>query len=237
MTRKRNTDGDDRRPRRDSFPPAAPPVVPPPKPPPKDRHDRTPRNCETIGGPGVKPAKGSRVVGNMPCCSLTDEVFTEIIGHVRAGNFRIVAAKAAGVLPATLWKWIETGREQLADYLDGKRQDVPLQGQLVIELDRAEGKCFIEHNALILSGGGECAECEGAGRGEEDEACHACKGLGAMMADIDDRKLRFAWLQRRFAREWSPPTAGVDDETGAPKQIDVSELLIARLQALKDADG
>jgi hypothetical protein len=236
MTRGRGQTGAGPDQRRDSFPAAAPPKRPPKKPEP-DRHDRTPRTSETIGGKGVKPAKGSRVVGNMPCCTLTDEIFDEIIAYVIAGNFRTTAAKAAGVPVKKLFAWTATGREQLEEYMEGKREDVPRQAQLVIALDRAEGKCFIEHNALILSGGGECAECEGTGRDEEDEQCHACKGVGAQMSDIDDRKLRFAWLQRRFAREWSPPVAGVDDETGAPKQIDVTELLIARLQALKDADG
>jgi hypothetical protein len=221
--------------RKDSFPVAAPPKAPPapppkPKPPPK-------RPRPTIGGPGPRLEKGSRLVGNAPWCSLTDEVFNEILGHVRAGAFRQTAAKAAGVPIKTLFTWITTGREQLDELLEGKREDMPLQAQLVIELDRAEGKCFIEQNSLVLSGGGVCAECDGSGRDDDDEQCHACKGVGAQLSDIDDRKLRFAWLQRRFAREWSPPTAGVDDETGAPKQIDVTELLIARLQALKDADG
>jgi hypothetical protein len=229
---------DDRISRRDSFPKAAPPKEQPPKQKPPQTHpERVHRTRPTIGGGHVKLKKGERMQGNMPCCSLTPEVFAEIIAIVRAGNFRTTAYKATGVPAKTFWGWIGTGREQLDDILDGKRTDVPLQAQLVIELDRAEGKCFVEHNARILASSGECAECEGSGRDDEDEPCHACKGLGAMMADIDDRKLRFAWLTKRFAREWSPPTAGVDDETGAPKQIDVSELLIARLQALKDADG
>lgn len=155
----------------------------------------------------------------MPNCTLTDALFNEIVGYVRAGNFRTVAMKAAGVVPDTFWGWIRTGREQIQEILDGKREVVPLQAQLVMALDQAEGKCFVEQQALVLMG----TEIDDDGK--------------VIVADIDDRKLRLAWLQRRFAREWAPPTTATDDETGAAKKIDVTELLIARLQALKDADG
>lgn len=181
--------------------------------------ERTPRTSATIGGPGVRPAKGSRIEGNMPCCTLTPEVFTEIVGYVHGGAFRTTAQKASGVPARTFWDWIRVGREQIEEFIEGKIKEVPLQGQLVIALDRAEGQCFVSQNATVLQG----TEVDEDGQ--------------LIPADIDDRKLRFAWLQRRFAREWAAPTTGVDDETGAPKKIDVTELLFARLQALKDADG
>lgn len=159
----------------------------------------------------------------MPNCTLTDELFDEIVSYVRAGNFRTVAMKAAGVVPTTFFTWISDGRTQIQEILDGKRTVVPLQAQLVMALDRAEGKCFVEQQEIILTGMQATEDNEGQ--------------PVILPADIDDRKLRLAWLQRRFAREWTPPTTATDDETGEAKKIDVTELLVARLQALKDADG
>lgn len=222
MTRKRSADGGDERVmvRRDGFVQTPPPEKKPKAKPPRQHPQpgRKARGSETIGGPGtgVRPPKGTRIVGNAPCCTLTDEIFDEIVAHVAAGNFRRVAACAAGVPEQKFWNWLTTGREQIQEYIDGKRPDVPRQGQLVIALNRAEGKCFIDVNARILN----------AGDIEEP-------------TDIDDRKLVFAWLQRRFAREWAAPPTGTDDETGVVKKIDVTELLMDRLKMLlgADADG
>jgi hypothetical protein len=199
------------------IPPPAPKPKPPPKP--KEHPERTHRESQTIGGPGIVLAKGEKLEGNMPNCTLTPDLFTDIVDYVRAGNFRTVAMRACGVPRTTFFGWISTGREQIEAYVAGERPDVPLQAQLVIALDRAEGKCFADQHEMVLTG------------------TQVTEDGDVLPADIDDRKLRFAWLQRRFARDWSPPTSGVDDETGAPKKIDVTELLIARLQMLKDADG
>lgn len=158
----------------------------------------------------MKLPKGGKWEGNMPGCSLTPELFDSIVGLVANGNFRTTAYKAVGVAPRTFWDWMEVGRTQIEEIAEGKRAVLPLQAQLVIALDMAEGQFFSAQNAKILDGRGS----------------------------VKDRTLRFAWLQRRFAREWAPPAVGVDDETGAVKPIDnITEILIARLQALKDADG
>lgn len=204
--------------RRDGVSKPRPPAPPKPKPP-RVHPERTPRTSETVGGPGVVLPKGAKMEGNMPNCTLTDSLFNEIVSYVRAGNFRTVAMKAAGVPSQTFWYWISVGREQIQELIDGKREVVPLQAQLVMALDRAEGRCFVEQQAIVL-------------RGTEES-----EDGNIVPADIDDRKLRLAWLQRRFAREWTPPTTGTDDETGAAKKIDVTELLLARLQMLRDADG
>jgi hypothetical protein len=51
--------------------------------------------------------------------------------------------------------------------------------------------------------------------------------------DVRDRTLRFAWLQKRYAREWATPTVAMDDHTGKEEEADIVDLLVSRLSALK----
>ncbi len=120
------------------------------KPSQSKRAARKKRSCPTIGGKGVSVEPGKVYEGNMPGCSLTKPIFKEIVDLVKAGNWRLVAARAAGVNIETFKTWIDTGEKQIQEILDGTRKAMPLQAQLVMELDRAEGKCHAFHNAKVL---------------------------------------------------------------------------------------
>jgi len=199
--------------RRPGKPNTAPPVdtrqKPGRKPKPKVDNGRKHRTIPTIGGEYKRPPKGKKYEGNMPDCSLTDELFERIINLVRAGNFRTVAARAAGVSTATLATWMEVGRKQIQEIRDGVRKDMPLQAQFVTEIDTAEGVCFVGQHEKIL---------------DED-------------LDPKDRALRFAWLKARFSREWAAPSQAIDDTTGATTEVDAVNLLVERLTALRGHGG
>jgi hypothetical protein len=120
------------------------------KPSKSKRAARKKRTCPTIGGKGALLQAGEKFEGNMPNCALTKPIFKEIVDLVKAGNWRLVAARAAGVNIETFKTWIDTGEKQIQDILDGTRKAMPLQAQLVMELDRAEGKCHAFHNAKVL---------------------------------------------------------------------------------------
>jgi len=173
-------------------------------PPPKPRRD-LPR----IGGRGGSLPKGEKYAGNAPICALTDELFDAIVGHVRAGNFRTVAAQAEGVSLPTFHKWIQRGRQQIQESMEGQRdpEQLPIQAQLVMELERVEGQCFVAEHRKVMDENG----------------------------DARDRALRFAWLRARYARIWSQPSEVVDDQNATTERVDVRELLLARIEAIKAA--
>jgi hypothetical protein len=163
---------------------------------------KTPR----IGGPGRCHEKGMLYDGNLPHCALTDDIFKSIVDLVAAGNHRVQAVRSTGVEVSTYNNWMTTGREQIEEYREGKRQSLPRQAQLVLAIERAEGRCFTGETAKILGNG-----------------------------DVKDRTLRFAFSQKRFPKVWAAPTTAIDDETGKQQDVDIMDLLVARLQALKDA--
>lgn len=172
------------------------------KPKPKPRHE-----LPTRGGPGVKIPAGQKYNGNKPDCALTDELFDAIVKHVRAGNFRTVAAQAEGVSLKTFHSWIHRGRGQIEEYTNKTREDLPIQAQLVLELERSEGLYFVTEHEKV-----------------SDE-----------LGEIRDRTLRFALLRGRFARHYSAPMEQVDDQAATTEKVDAYELLLARIAAIKAA--
>lgn len=111
---------------------------------------RSKRTCETIGGTGIRLEAGDVYDGNMPSCALTKPIFKEIVDLVTAGNWRLVACRAAGVNVETFKSWLVTGDKQIAEIIAGTRKAMPLQAQLVMAIERAEGKCHAFHNAELL---------------------------------------------------------------------------------------
>jgi hypothetical protein len=175
------------------------------RPPPRE-----PRVLVGIGGAGSAVGKGQRIAGNRPICTLTDEIFDNIVKHVRAGNFRTVAAQAEGISLHTFHKWIQRGREQLKELEDGRRNiddELPLQAQLVMAIEHAEGQSFITEHGKVLDENG----------------------------DVRDRALRLTWMKARYARVFSQPSEVVDDQNATAEKVDVRELLLARIEAIKAA--
>ncbi len=179
-----------------------PPGPPPSKEPSRSKAATRPhRTCETIGGAGAKPAKGSIYEGNMPHCSLVPELGERIVALVRAGSFRLVAARAVGVSEATFIGWIDAGRKQLEEIRAGTRVEMPLQAQLVTAIEQAEAECFITLNDRVLDPSG----------------------------DPRDREIVAKWHGKRFAREWAAPAVITDDVTGEQSETAVTDMLITRL--------
>jgi hypothetical protein len=145
--------------------------------------------------------QGDTIEGNLPHCSLTDEIIDKLVARVKAGNFRQPSAKALGISLSTFNTWLDTGRKHVEEIENGRRAAPTQQSKLVTEIDKAEGEHFIEEHAKILAEGG----------------------------DVKDRELRWKVHQRRFAREWAAPMHGVDDSTGQQTEADLTSLLIERL--------
>lgn len=170
------------------------------------------RTCQTIGGKGRQLMQGDTIEGNLPHCSLTDEIIEQIVARVRAGNFLRPSAKALGVSLATFNTWIDTGRKHLDEIENGRRTEETQQSKLVRAIDKAEGEFFVEQNGKILAEGG----------------------------DVKDRELRWKVFQRRFAREWATPAHGIDDATGEKTEVDLTSLLVERLTqafGIKEDEG
>ena len=145
--------------------------------------------------------KDETIEGNMPTCSLTDELIVKLGELVRAGNFRGPSAKSLVISLHTFHTWCSTGRQHVAEIEASERMAETQQSKLVVALDKAEGRCFVADTANIRSTEG----------------------------DVRDRDLVFKLHQKRFAKEYSPPVVSTDDETGAQTKIDVTNMLEQRL--------
>ena len=147
---------------------------------------------------------GDKIEGNLPCCSLTDEVIEKLVAMVKGGSFRGPAAKSLGISQNTFNTWIRTGREHVEQHEKGERAEPTQQMRLVVELDKAEGQHFVSEHKIILDG----------------------------EVDVRDRDLRFKVHQRRFAKEWNNPATAIDDQTGEEVDADITAILLDRLAKL-----
>lgn len=77
---------------------------------------------------------------------LTESIVFELAEIVQEGNFRHVAAASIGIQPSTLYSWLRRGKNELKDFLEGKRKNQTLKARLVVELERAEAEC---HGKLV----------------------------------------------------------------------------------------
>lgn len=145
---------------------------------------------------------GDKIEGNLPTCSLTDEVIDKLVAYVKAGSFRQPAAKALGISPNTFKQWLETGQRHREEIEEGERAELTRQAKLVIELEKAEGECFIAEQQRFLDANG----------------------------DVKDRELRFKHHKARFAKEWAAPQQGIDDATGEQfDRANILDLLVERI--------
>lgn len=153
--------------------------------------------------------KDDKIEGNLPCCSLTDEVIDKIVALVRKGAFRLVAARSLGISDNTFNSWISTGKQHRDEYEAGERSEGTQQMRLVVALEMKSGEHFIEELNKIQDSEG----------------------------DVRDRDLRFKVHSKRYAREWNSPAIAVDDTTGQEVKADLGALLADRIAAVLGVTG
>jgi len=74
-----------------------------------------------------------------PTCKLTPKILKDLCDIVRKGTFRYVACQQLGITVVQYGNWMKVGRQQIADFAAGKIPAIAIQGEMVIELDKAEG--------------------------------------------------------------------------------------------------
>lgn len=114
--------------------------------------------------------------------SLTPEVQRKILETIRKGNYRVTAARVAGITAKTLCGWMRLGRAELAEWKraadasPGRPPDPPADGTL----------------------GYFCAAVMQAEAEAEARAAESVHQAGA-----SDPKFALAWLERKFPGRWS----------------------------------
>lgn len=77
---------------------------------------------------------------NTPTVALTEDLIKRACEIVGRGNFRTTAMQMLGV-PRHAWSsWINRGRKEIRDFLDGKIEQVSMQAVLVQSLEKAESE-------------------------------------------------------------------------------------------------
>jgi len=120
-----------------------------------------------IRGPGYR--KGQ-------LCKLTPEVEDKIVEVLAHGNFRTVAARAAGITPPTFYAWVSRGEKEIARRERGEEPS-PLEDRFVTLVERVA----------------------------EVEANAEAAAVGVWQSQFpDDWRAARDWLERRHGDRWAP---------------------------------
>lgn len=118
--------------------------------PTKGKRKRAPAKASAVLGVKLNVDTGDydtgRHGGRQPTVKLTEDLVKKFAAIVAAGNFRYVAAQSLGIPQATITSWCASGRKEIEEFVEGKRETVTIRALLLQEIEKAEANV---HQTII----------------------------------------------------------------------------------------